>query len=301
MSEHFDVVIAGGAVIGSSVAWHLATHPSFSGSVLVVEPDPTYQFSASALSAGSIRQQFSQKVNIAISLYGIGFLRDIGNRLEVEGDKPSIGLHEGGYLYLASAAGEAVLRATAADPKDLPKAQALVVTWLSRRYHVAPEPVSRIVQEAWTVGQKTGVEPTLILSVMAIESSFNPFAQSAVGAQGLMQVMTRVHDDKYEAFGGQHAAFDPVTNLKVGAQVLRDCISRAGGIESGLRLYVGAGVGGDDGGYAAKVLAEHLLLKQVLAGRNVAPNTPSTPAPVATTAMAAPAAPSASQQTTQPT
>lgn len=206
-----------------------------------------------------------------------------------------------GDLIPVMAEREAVLRATAADPKDLPKAQALVVTWLSRRYHVAPEPVSRIVQEAWTVGQKTGVEPTLILSVMAIESSFNPFAQSAVGAQGLMQVMTRVHDDKYEAFGGQHAAFDPVTNLKVGAQVLRDCISRAGGIESGLRLYVGAGVGGDDGGYAAKVLAEHLLLKQVLAGRNVAPNTPSTPAPVATTAMAAPAAPSASQQTTQPT
>ena len=206
-----------------------------------------------------------------------------------------------GDLIPVMAEREAVLRATAADPKDLPKAQALVVTWLSRRYHVAPEPVSRIVQEAWTVGQKTGVEPTLILSVMAIESSFNPFAQSAVGAQGLMQVMTRVHDDKYEAFGGQHAAFDPVTKLKVGAQVLRDCISRAGGIESGLRLYVGAGVGGDDGGYAAKVLAEHLLLKQVLAGRNVAPNTPSTPAPVATTAMAAPAAPSASQQTTQPT
>ena len=60
---------------------------------------------------------------------------------------------------------------------------------------------------------------------MAVESSFNPFAQSPVGAQGLMQVMTKVHDDKYEAFGGSHAAFDPVTNLRVGVQVLKECIA----------------------------------------------------------------------------
>jgi hypothetical protein len=61
--------------------------------------------------------------------------------------------------------------------------------------------------------------------VVAIESNFNPFAQSAVGAQGLMQVMTRVHNQKYEAFGGTLAAFDPVSNLRVGVQVLRECIS----------------------------------------------------------------------------
>ena len=84
------------------------------------------------------------------------------------------------------------------------------------------------------------LDPTLILAIMAVESSFNPFAQSPVGAQGLMQVMTKVHDDKYEAFGGSHAAFDPVTNLRVGVQVLKECIARAGSLEAGLRLYVGA-------------------------------------------------------------
>ena len=63
--------------------------------------------------------------------------------------------------------------------------------WLSRRYRVAPEPVSRLVQEAWAVGQRAELDPTLILAIMAIESSFNPFAQSPVGAQGLMQVMTK--------------------------------------------------------------------------------------------------------------
>lgn len=163
---------------------------------------------------------------------------------------------------------DAVQRATAADPKDLSRAQASVAQWLSRRYHVAPEPVSRLVQEAWTVGALVNMDPTLILSVMAVESSFNPFAQSPVGAQGLMQVMTKVHDDKYAVFGGSHAAFDPVTNLRVGVQVLKECIARAGGLEAGLRAYVGANAG-EDGGYAAKVLAHQALLRVVASGGKV--------------------------------
>jgi len=109
---------------------------------------------------------------------------------------------------------------------------------------------------------------------MAIESSFNPFAQSPVGAQGLMQVMTQIHDDKYEAFGGNHAAFDPVTNLRVGVQVLKECIARAGGVEAGLRYYVGAANLTDDGGYAGKVLAEQEHLRQIAAGKVVAVNAP---------------------------
>ena len=156
---------------------------------------------------------------------------------------------------------DAIARATASDPKDLSRAQAAVAHWLARRYHVAPEPVSRLVQEAWTVGAMVNLDPTLILAVMAVESSFNPFAQSAVGAQGLMQVMTKVHDDKYEAFGGRHAAFDPVTNLRVGVQVLKECIARAGSLEDGLRYYVGA-ANIDDGGYVMKVLIEQNVLRQ---------------------------------------
>ena len=175
---------------------------------------------------------------------------------------------------LASALSEpgAVARATASDPKALSRQQAAVAQWLARRYRVAPEPVSRLVQEAWEVGAKAGLDPTLILAIMAVESSFNPFAQSAVGAQGLMQVMTKVHNDKYEAFGGNHAAFDPVTNLRVGVQVLKECIARAGGLEAGLRFYVGAGNLGDDGGYAGKVLSEQNSLRQVAGGKSVSPH-----------------------------
>jgi hypothetical protein len=179
-----------------------------------------------------------------------------------------------GDLLAAVSEPSAVARATAADPGELSKQQAAVANWLARRYKVAPEPVSRIVQEAWKLGERARLDPTLILAVMAIESSFNPFAQSPVGAQGLMQVMTRVHDDKYERFGGNLAAFDPLTNLRVGVQVLRDCIAQAGSVEGGLKFYVGAANLPDDGGYAAKVLGEQLHLKQVAAGRQVAITVP---------------------------
>ena len=77
-----------------------------------------------------------------------------------------------------------ITRATAADPAQLTRQQASVAHWLARRYRVAPEPLSRLVQEAWQIGKQTQIEPTLILAVMAIESGFNPFAQSPVGAQG---------------------------------------------------------------------------------------------------------------------
>jgi len=175
---------------------------------------------------------------------------------------------------------DAVARATAIDPKGLPRQQAAVATWLSRRYKVAPEPVSRLVQEAWAVGRRVGLDPTLILAIMAVESSFNPFAQSPVGAQGLMQVMTHIHDDKYEAYGGIRAAFDPVSNLRVGVQVLKECIARAGSLEAGLRYYVGAAISGVDGGYVGKVLAEQGHLRQVADGRSVAVNASNaTPSP----------------------
>jgi Transglycosylase SLT domain len=171
---------------------------------------------------------------------------------------------------------DAIERATAADPQDLPKQQAAVAYWLSKKYRVAPEPISALVAEAYEIGDRTSLDPTLILAVMAVESSFNPFAQSPVGAQGLMQVLTRVHSDKYESFGGKLAAFDPLTNLRVGARVLIDCIERKGSVEAGLRAYVGAANLPDDGGYVTKVLAEHARLKQVVLGHSVPFQSPQT-------------------------
>ena len=173
---------------------------------------------------------------------------------------------------------DAVDRATATDPKDLPKQQAAVAFWLSKKYRVAPEPLGALVAEAYEIGSKTKLDPTLILAIMAVESSFNPFAQSPVGAQGLMQVMTKIHTDKYDSFGGDLAAFDPVTNLRVGVKVLQECIARAGSVEGGLRQYVGATSDATEGGYTAKVLAEQARLRQVALGANVPLITPPQPA-----------------------
>jgi hypothetical protein len=179
---------------------------------------------------------------------------------------------------------DAVDRATAADPKELPKQQANLAYWLSRKYHVAPEPLSALIAEAYDVGPKNQLDPTLILAVMAIESGFNPFAQSSVGAQGLMQVMTKVHTEKYEGFGGNLAAFDPVANLRVGVTVLKDCINKAGSVERGLHLYVGADHIEEGKVYAEKVLSERLRLLQVAKGEKM-PTGPVTPMDTATNGL----------------
>lgn len=185
----------------------------------------------------------------------------------------------------------AIDRVTAAQPGDLPKQQANVTFWLSRKYRVAPEPLSVLVAEAFAVGEKAKLDPTLILAVMAIESRFNPFAQSPVGAQGLMQVLTRVHTEKYDDFGGQLAAFDPVSNLRVGARVLQDAVKRAGSVEGGLRLYVGA-VSTDGRWYINKVMAEHLRIQSVALGKPMQRYVPTVrPTPVVAPAVPAPAVP----------
>lgn len=173
------------------------------------------------------------------------------------------------------------------SPARLDRTQKAVAQWIAKRYRVAPEPIGNLVREAWTLGQQAKLEPTLILAIMAIESSFNPFAQSPVGAQGLMQVMTAVHDDKYQPFGGVQAAFDPLTNLRVGVAVLKECVLRAGGsMEGGLRLYVGAANLEDDGGYAARVLAEQDFIRQVASGHAVPVTVKWTP-PVSSTLASA--------------
>jgi hypothetical protein len=149
-----------------------------------------------------------------------------------------------------------------ADP-----AQRHVVQYLARRYRVADGALRPVVAAAYESGRELGLDPLLILAVTAIESSMNPFAESQVGAQGLMQVMTRVHADKFVPHGGEDAALDPVANIKVGSAILSELIRRGGSVERGLQLYVGAGNMIDDGGYGARVLAEHSRLRLAAKGR----------------------------------
>ena len=178
--------------------------------------------------------------------------------------------------------GDAVDRATAADPRDLPKQQANLAYWLSKKYRVAPQPLSALISEAYDIGPVQSLDPTLILAVMAVESGFNPFAQSHVGAHGLMQVMTSSHQDKYQGFGGAMAAFDPVANVRVGANVLKDHIQRAGSVEGGLKQYVSSVNPQGDAAYVSKVLSEQARLQKVAKGLKVPTAAPTTAGEAAT-------------------
>ena len=109
--KYVDVVIVGGAVVGSAAAYFLSAQTGFKGSVLVVEKDFTYEQSATARSAASIRHQFSTPENIRMSQFGTQFIQNIGDYLAVDGEVPDLGFHEGGYLFLATPAGRDVLAA----------------------------------------------------------------------------------------------------------------------------------------------------------------------------------------------
>lgn len=159
--------------------------------------------------------------------------------------------------------------------------QQWVTQWLSKRYRVARDATNVMVSASYATAKEMKLDPLLILAVMAIESGLNPFAESPVGAQGLMQVMSNVHHDKFQNLGGVKAALNPVTNIKVGSLILKDYVTRGGSVEAGLKMYVGAAAFDSDSGYGSRVLAEYRRLKDVALGRKV---------PVTTTAKAAPVA-----------
>jgi soluble lytic murein transglycosylase-like protein len=147
--------------------------------------------------------------------------------------------------------------------------QKRVTEWLSKRYRVAGDATNMLVSAAYLTAKEINLDPLLILAVMAIESRFNPFAESPVGAQGLMQVMSKVHHDKFAEMGGAQAALNPVANIRVGSLILKEYVSRGGSVEAGLKRYVGAAKMETDAGYGAKVLGEYDRLKAVASGKRI--------------------------------
>ena len=139
--------------------------------------------------------------------------------------------------------------------KPLTPGQRQIASYLAKRYSVSPEAVESIVRLAYKVGKEEKVEPTLILAIVGIESSYNPFAASSVGAHGLMQIMPKIHKDKFEALSpGDWSPLNPEMNMRVGAKIIREYTRRTGSVNAGLRWYVGAAIHGNDGGYPDKVL-----------------------------------------------
>jgi soluble lytic murein transglycosylase-like protein len=187
----------------------------------------------------------------------------------------------------AQPAAEAPMTAEEKKLMGSKKQQEWVTTWLSKRYRVASDATNMLVSTAYLTAREIKLDPLLILAVMAIESGLNPFAESPMGAQGLMQVMSKVHYDKFQEMGGVQAALNPVANIRVGSLILKDYVTRGGSVEAGLKSYVGAAAFETDEGYGSKVLAEYKKLQQVSSGKKVPTTNPviiATPAPAVKTA-----------------
>jgi len=131
---------------------------------------------------------------------------------------------------------------------------------LSRRYRVSADAIEEMVAVAHHAADRVRLDPLLILAVMAVESRFNPVAESVSGAKGLMQVIPKYHPEKFQPLGGEKVALDPRANILVGALILREYLNRTGDLTSALQLYAGAG-SDPDNGYTRKVMAEHQKLK----------------------------------------
>ena len=155
----------------------------------------------------------------------------------------------------------ALPRDTKRQARPLAPAMGAALDYVAQRYRLAPEALLPIFETAQAAARERQLDPLLIIAVIAIESRFNPFSQSPVGAQGLMQIIPRFHQDKVLKTAGEQPFLDPVTNVRLGAQILQEAIRRQGGVIGGLQYYAGA-LDDDEQGYANKVLAEKLRLEQ---------------------------------------
>ena len=147
----------------------------------------------------------------------------------------------------------------AVPAEDNPEQRALA-EFIAKKYRVAEDAIAGIVSSAYRAGAEHRVDPLLILAVVAIESRFNPLAESVFGAKGLMQIMPKYHKDKLSGHG-DGALLEPEVNIQVGTQILREYLRRSGETESALQMYVGSG--SEDVLYPEKVLAERARLKQL--------------------------------------
>lgn len=160
----------------------------------------------------------------------------------------------------AEAPAEPAPAATATHLDRLSPEMGRVSEYLSRRYKVSRAAIEPLIRSALATGRSVGLDPVLIIAVMGVESSFNPFAESSFGAQGLMQVVPRFHKDKIDPSAGAHPLLDPNENIRVGALVLKEYIRRNGSLTAGLQQY-----GGDpSSAYANRVLAEAQRLKTAM-------------------------------------
>jgi len=155
--------------------------------------------------------------------------------------------------------------------RSLSQEQQNIARFIAQQYRVTLERTSEFVDHAYRAAREVKLDPLLVLAVMSVESSFNPRAQSHAGAHGLMQVLTRVHVEKFVPFGGIPAAFDPAVNIRVGSAILKEYLQREGSVEGALKSYVGAAFLSHDGGYGMKVLNARARIAASAEGKPIPP------------------------------
>ena len=178
-------------------------------------------------------------------------------------------LQRGAVSVAPDLADDPTARSGSADPirpaaGESDREQRAVAEFISRRYRVAEEAIATVVSSAYRAGAEHRVDPLLILAVVAVESKFNPVAQSILGAKGLMQVLPKYHQDKLFEHGGETALLDPEINIQIGTQILRQYLRRFGETETALQMYAGA-FDEPTSQYSGKVLAERARLGQMIA------------------------------------
>lgn len=176
--------------------------------------------------------------------------RLFGETLEASTDiQPGMGSKPGRY-------------ATTLNPAEETRYRALS-GFVANRYRVSQDVAYDLVRVAHQAGHQLQLDPLLIIAVIAVESRFNPIAESVAGAKGLMQIIPKYHSDKLEEFGGEKAVYDPAANIQVGAQILKEYLRLTGNLGSALQMYAGA-LGDSEDQYSSKVLNEKYRLQQAL-------------------------------------
>jgi soluble lytic murein transglycosylase-like protein len=165
---------------------------------------------------------------------------------------------------VSSAAGPIQVASSESAATAHEREQRAVTEFIARRYRVSEDATAGFVATAYRAGREFSVDPLLILAVMAIESRYNPVAESSMGAKGLMQIIPKYHPEKLPEHGGEQALLDPEVNILIGARILREYLRRFGETETALQMYAGA-FDEPTSQYSGKVLAEKARLLQVLA------------------------------------
>ncbi len=170
---------------------------------------------------------------------------------------------EAGQPYFTgSIATQPAVLGTEPAPQRLVPAMAAALDHVAQRYRVSAEALQPVFEAAQAAGREWRVDPLLIIAVISIESRFNPYSQSPMGAVGLMQIIPRYHMDKLPGEADSRRFLDPAINVRIGARILQESIQRQGGLMEGLQYYAGA-IDDTEQIYANKVIAEKARLEQV--------------------------------------